>query len=322
MENLDKLYSKYRKRIDDEIAKVPLPSIITKFRDPLLYPLQGKGKRFRPFLLLMVGESLGKNINKLLPAALAVEILHTFTLVHDDIMDQDKVRRGLPTVHEKWNSGMAILSGDGLFALAYRKLMQLEYPRIKSITIRISETLLKICEGQVRDMNFEQKLDVTPRDYLKMVRLKTGELIGLSCALGAMLAEAEEEIVERLHSFGLILGQAFQIQDDILEISSDQEQMGKSLGSDFVAGKKTYPLTVVLSKLKEEEKKNFMSFLKKNSYNRKDVMNKFEQYNAIKEGEQLVSTLINNALKELEKCPSSTRTRLKYVVDLISNRDH
>ena len=322
MENLDKLYSKYRRIIDDEIVNIPLPSDINKFRNPLIYPLKGKGKRFRPFLLLMVGESLGKKIKDLLPAALAIEILHTFTLVHDDIMDQDKVRRGLPTVHEKWNSGMAILSGDGLFALAYRKLMQLEQFDIKSITIRISETLLKICEGQVRDMNFEQQLDVTPQDYLEMVRLKTGELIGLSCALGAILAEAEGKVVEKLHNFGLILGQAFQIQDDILEISSDQEQMGKSLGSDFVAGKKTYPLTVILSKLKEEEKKNFMSFLKKNSYNRKDVMDKFEQYNAVEESEQLVNKLINKALKELEECSSSTRTRLRYVVDLISNRDH
>ncbi|MCF7885448.1 MAG: polyprenyl synthetase family protein [Candidatus Marinimicrobia bacterium] len=322
MNDLKNTYENYRKVIDQEISGISEIEELTYFRAPLLYPLKGQGKRFRPVLLLIVGKSMGQKVEALLPAAIAIEILHTFTLVHDDIMDNDKLRRGLPTVHKKWNRDIGILSGDGLFALAYRELMQTSHPRIDHITSRISQVLLRICEGQTRDLDFEKRTDITPQEYLNMVELKTGELIGLSCSVGAMLANADEKIVNKLDNFGKILGQAFQIQDDILEISSDESQMGKSLGSDFTTGKKTYPLTLVLSKLNNTEKKKFMSFLKNNSYNREEVLNKFQKYNAITEGEKVVNELMDQALAELDACPEKTRTRLAYFVELISNRDH
>jgi len=198
----------------------------------------------------------------------------------------------------------------------------LEASDINKIAIRISDTLMKICEGQIRDLQFEERIDVSPQEYLDMVELKTGELLGLSCSVGAMIAGANEAIVKKMDSFGKILGQAFQIQDDILEISSNEKQMGKSLGSDFAAGKKTYPLSLIISKVEGQEKKNIMSFLKNNSYNRQEVLKKFEKYNAIEDSKALVKKLINKALVELDGCPSSTKTKLKYFVELISNRDN
>ena len=322
MNNFNEIYKNYRGVIDRELDSIDLPAELSYFRESLLYPLKGQGKRFRPILLLTVGKSLGQNEDQLMPAALAIEILHPFTLVHDDIMDNDEMRRGLPTVHNKWDQPTAILSGDGLFALAYRQLMQLQLPVVNKITTRISDALLKICEGQIRDLNFENRIDVLPQEYLDMVDLKTGELIGLSCAVGAIIAGASEELIEKLNNFGKILGQAFQIQDDILEISSDEEQMGKSLGSDFAAGKKTYPLTIILSKVDEEEKKNIMSFLQNNSYNKQEVMEKFEQYDAIQQGKALIDQLISKALSELDGCPEHTKSQLRYFVELISNREH
>lgn len=152
--------------------------------------------------------------------------------------------------------------------------------------------------------------------------MKTGELLGLSCKIGAMLADADQEIVHRLDGFGRKLGQAFQIQDDVLEISSDEDQMGKSLGSDFAAGKKTYPLTLVLSRLNQGEKKKFISFLKNNSYNRKEVLRKFRHYEALKESKRVILELINSALDDLDKCPDAISQKLKFLVELISNRDH
>lgn len=322
MNDHNKPYNEYRDKINDRLRHIDMPESIQTFRESLEYALQGQGKRIRPVLLLLVGTSLGKTVEELMPAALAIEILHTFTLVHDDIMDEDKMRRGKATIHEKWNPNTAILSGDGLFALAYRELMRAKHTRIDEIGIQFSEALLKICEGQARDMDFEQRNDVTPREYLDMVELKTGELLGLSCKIGAMLADADQEIVHRLDGFGRKLGQAFQIQDDVLEISSDEDQMGKSLGSDFAAGKKTYPLTLVLSRLNQGEKKKFISFLKNNSYNRKEVLRKFRHYEALKESKRVILELINSALDDLDKCPDAISQKLKFLVELISNRDH
>ncbi|MCF7740345.1 MAG: polyprenyl synthetase family protein [Candidatus Marinimicrobia bacterium] len=322
MNDLDQQYNDYRHKINDRLRHIDIPESIQTFRESLEYALQGQGKRIRPVLLLLVGTSLGRTVEDLMPAALAIEILHTFTLVHDDIMDEDNMRRGKATIHEKWNPNTAILSGDGLFALAYRELMRAKHSRVGEIGIQFSEALLKICEGQARDMNFEQRDDVTPREYLDMVELKTGVLLGLSCKIGAMLADADQEIVHRLDGFGRKLGQAFQIQDDVLEISSDEEQMGKSLGSDFAAGKKTYPLTLVLSRLNQDEKKKFISFLKNNSYNRKEVLRKFRHYEALKESKRVILELINSALDDLDRCPDATSQNLNFLVELISNRDH
>ena len=322
MKKFEEEYEKYREKIDQELLQIKVPEELAYFRESLLYPLKGKGKRIRPVLVILSGTSLGVELNQVLPAAVAIEILHTFTLVHDDIMDGDEKRRGLPTVHKKWNVNTGILSGDGLLSISFAKLVEKGYNNTVEITKHFNDTLLKICEGQKRDINFEDRTDITTEEYLEMVGLKTGELLGLSCSLGAMIAQVEESIVNSLYKFGKTLGQAFQIQDDLLELESSEDKMGKSLGSDFAGKKKTYPLVKMLGSVSEEEKKKILTFLTKNSYNRVDILEKFKEYNVIEEGEKLVRRLMDESLNYLTKCPRETEEQMKKIVTKISERDH
>jgi geranylgeranyl pyrophosphate synthase len=286
----------------------------------MLYSVNAPGKRIRPILTLLTGVGFGVDRGKIMPAALAVEVLHTFTLVHDDIMDNDTQRRGRATVHVTWNTNTAILSGDGLMALAFRLLMETDSPQIRRMGLEFSQAMLEICEGQALDMEFEQRESVPADEYLDMVGKKTGRLLGLACQLGALIATKDEQIVTNLKYFGIELGQAFQIQDDLLEITSDAKNMGKSLDSDIVAGKKTYPMILALSEMKETEKQPFMEFLKSNLRDRAAISEAFQQYSAIEISRQKVTELLNRALVRLHTLPGSAEEYLKYAVKMISNR--
>jgi geranylgeranyl diphosphate synthase type II len=235
-------------------------------------------------------------------------------------MDNDTQRRGRATVHVTWNTNTAILSGDGLMALAFRLLMETDSPQIRRMGLEFSQAMLEICEGQALDMEFEQRESVPADEYLDMVGKKTGRLLGLACQLGALIATKDEQIVTNLKYFGIELGQAFQIQDDLLEITSDAKNMGKSLDSDIVAGKKTYPMILALSEMKETEKQPFMEFLKSNLRDRAAISEAFQQYSAIEISRQKVTELLNRALVRLHTLPGSAEEYLKYAVKMISNR--
>ncbi|MCK9244624.1 MAG: polyprenyl synthetase family protein, partial [Candidatus Marinimicrobia bacterium] len=225
-----------REEIDRQLNKIDLPEISTSLAQPMRFSLNARAKRLRPILVLLVGEDLGGSRQNLMPAALAVEVLHTFTLVHDDIMDNDSVRRGQQTVHVKWNVNTAILTGDGLNALAFRLLMQTKSVQLDRIGTEFSQAMLEICDGQAFDLAFEKIDGIDTEDYMNMIARKTGRLLGLACQLGALVADASPKIVNNLNLFGQELGLAFQIQDDLLELTANQEAMGKSLGSDLAAG--------------------------------------------------------------------------------------
>jgi geranylgeranyl diphosphate synthase type II len=208
--------------------------------EPMQYAMEGHGKRIRPVLLLLVCEALDGPVEKALPAAAAVELMHNFTLVHDDIMDRDTMRRGRPTVNCRWNHETALLAGDGLFALAYQTLLRTRTPHLQRIAQVFTETIMTICEGQALDCAFEQRDDVTMANYLEMIRKKTARLLAGCAELGALVAAADDAQVKLFRRFGEHLGLAFQIQDDLLDITVEQQILGKDFGSDVKRRKRTF----------------------------------------------------------------------------------
>lgn len=234
---------------------------------PVDYSLGVGGKRLRPVLLLMAFNLFSDEIEKALPAALAVEVFHNFTLLHDDIMDKAEVRRNKPTVHIKFSENNAILSGDAMAFLSYQYLLESKSERIFDVMNLFTKTALEVCEGQQYDMDFEKRQDVTEAEYLEMIRLKTAVLLGCSLEAGALLANASDEAAQQLYDFGINLGMAFQLQDDWLDTFGDQEKFGKKIGGDIVANKKTYMLISALEKATEADKEILHKWLNANSFN-------------------------------------------------------
>jgi geranylgeranyl diphosphate synthase, type II len=228
---------------------------------PIDYSLGVGGKRLRPVLLLMAFNLFSDEIEKALPAALAVEVFHNFTLLHDDIMDKAEVRRNKPTVHLKFSENNAILSGDAMAFLSYQYLFECRSERMFDVAGLFTKTALEVCEGQQYDMDFENRLDVTEAEYLEMIRLKTAVLLGCSLQAGALLANAADETAQQLYDFGINLGMAFQLQDDWLDTFGDQQKFGKKIGGDIVANKKTYLLITALEKATESNKNTLKRWL-------------------------------------------------------------
>lgn len=208
--------------------------------EPISYMLSLGGKRTRPVLTLIASEIFDCNYQSALPAALAVEVFHNSTLIHDDIIDDDPIRRGKPTIHQKWDINAAILSGDAMIILTYQYLEQYEPPVAIALIKVINKMALEICEGQTLDVDFESRHDVTVAEYLKMIEYKTAVLIAYSLKMGAIIARASHEDCKLIYDFGLNIGMAFQLQDDYLDIFGDTPTFGRRLGGDIMANKKTY----------------------------------------------------------------------------------
>lgn len=207
---------------------------------PIDYILSDGGKRMRPVLTLMSAEIFDADYKKALPAALAVEVFHNFSLVHDDIMDDAPLRRGKETVHEKWNLNTAILSGDAMLILAYQYFEKYEPKVFRDLAKLFSKTAIEVCEGQQWDVDFENRDDVTIPEYLKMIECKTAVLVAAAMKMGAIIAETSEENCKLIYEFGLNLGIAFQLQDDYLDAFGDPKTFGKQVGGDIIENKKTY----------------------------------------------------------------------------------
>ncbi len=208
--------------------------------DPIHYILDLGGKRMRPVLTLMSAEIFDADYKKALPAALAVEVFHNFSLVHDDIMDDAPLRRGKETVHEKWNINTGILSGDAMLILAYQYFEKYEPTIFRDLAKLFSKTALEVCEGQQWDVDFETRDDVTIAEYLKMIEYKTAVLVAAAMKMGAIIAGTTEENAHLIYEFGLNLGLAFQLQDDYLDAFGDPATFGKQVGGDIIENKKTY----------------------------------------------------------------------------------
>ncbi|PXY41763.1 polyprenyl synthetase [Flavobacterium cheongpyeongense] len=208
--------------------------------EPIEYILGLGGKRMRPVLTLMAAEVFDTNYKIALPAAMAVEVFHNFSLVHDDIMDDAPLRRGKETVHEKWNLNTGILSGDAMLILAYQYFEQYEPTVFRDLAKLFSKTALEVCEGQQWDVDFEIRSDVTIPEYLKMIEYKTAVLVAAAMKMGAIVAKTSEKEADLIYNFGLNLGLAFQLQDDYLDAFGDPKTFGKQVGGDIIENKKTY----------------------------------------------------------------------------------
>lgn len=238
--------------------------------EPIAYILGIGGKRIRPSLTLMACELFGKPHTEALNAALCVEMFHNFSLIHDDIMDNAPLRRGHETVHEKWNLNTGILSGDALLILACQQLNGYDGKVFKQLNGLFYTTALEVCEGQQYDFDFEQRVDVSVEDYLKMIRLKTAVLLAASLKFGAIVAEANEDDMHGIYTFGLNLGMAFQLQDDYLDIFGT-DNFGKQKAGDIISNKKTYMVLKTLALVNEKERETMKYWFATTAYSEEKI---------------------------------------------------
>ena len=239
--------STWQQYIHQGLADLDIPPVPATLYEPIQYMLALGGKRIRPLLTLMAADLFSiTDIRQAVPAALAVELFHNFSLVHDDIMDHAPLRRGNPTVHTKWNTNVAILSGDNLLIMAYGQLAKCPGDKLPILLDTFNKMATEVCEGQQLDMDYEGLPTVGIDDYLHMIRLKTSVLLGAALKIGAILGEASATDAQHVYDFGVNVGLAFQLQDDLLDVYGDPEQFGKQRGGDILSNKKTYLLLKAL----------------------------------------------------------------------------
>jgi geranylgeranyl diphosphate synthase type II len=226
--------------IDEAFSTIQFPSSPADLYNPITYTLGLGGKRIRPLLVLASCQMFGGEIADAINPAIGIELFHNFTLLHDDIMDTAPLRRGKETVYKKWNSNVAILAGDTMFALANKYMLRTRPQAISMVVELFNQTAIEVCEGQQYDMDYEKKQDVTISEYLEMIRLKTAVLLAASLKTGAIIAGAETADCDYIYQFGINIGLAFQLKDDLLDVYGVQEKFGKVCGGDIIAGKKTY----------------------------------------------------------------------------------
>lgn len=248
-------------KINGYIKNMPYARTPMGLYEPIAYELSLGGKRVRPVLMLMAYNLYKDDVESILPQAVGLETYHNHTLLHDDVMDKADMRRGKPTVHNVWNENTAILSGDAMLILAYRLMADCSEGKLKEVLDVFTETTMEICEGQQWDMEFETRLDVTVDEYIEMIRLKTSVLLAAALKIGACLADASKEDMEKLYDFGVKMGLAFQLQDDYLDVYGDPAVFGKNIGGDILCNKKTYMLITALQKANDTQREELERWL-------------------------------------------------------------
>jgi len=229
-----------QQQIERELDQLQVSHSPDSLYEPIRYFLSIGGKRIRPILVLLATRLFGNKREDVINQALAVELFHNFTLVHDDIMDNAPLRRGIQTIHEKWNPSQAILSGDVLMIVAYQYLMRTHAQYYEALMTSFNKMAIEVCEGQQMDMDFENRSDVSIPEYIEMIRLKTSVLLGCALEIGAIISDASEADKKNIYDFGVNIGLAFQIQDDILDVYADADKFGKQVGGDIISNKKTW----------------------------------------------------------------------------------
>lgn len=300
----------------------------TELYSPIEYVMSQSGKRLRPVLTLLACDLFNGNIEKAIYPALAIEIFHNFTLVHDDIMDKAPIRRGKDTVYKKWNSDIAILAGDTMFAMAYQYATKTDRNLIPGILEVFSKTAIEVCEGQQYDMNFESSNEVTISDYLEMIRLKTAVLLGASLEIGAVCAGADAESIKNIYDFGINLGIAFQLKDDLLDSYGNTEQFGKMKGGDIASNKKTFLYLKALELAAPNQLKE-LTELYSNSSNSidskiSDVIKIFDQLNIKEEVSAVMEDFFLQSLRSLEKVKADNdkKQALQNFATTLYHRNH
>lgn len=236
--------------------------------DPIRYIMSLGGKRIRPLMTLLAASLFTDNWQTALKPAVAVEVFHNFTLLHDDIMDNAPLRRGQPTVHEKWNANIAILSGDVMLVKAYEQLLDVEATYLRQVLRRFSQTAAEVCEGQQMDMNFESRDTVSEAEYIDMIRLKTSVLLGFAFELGGIVAGADADSTLHLYDAGVNIGIGFQLKDDLLDVYGDPVKFGKQVGGDIMANKKTFMLIEALERADGQIRTELLDWLSRTDFDK------------------------------------------------------
>lgn len=299
--------------------------------EPIGYTLAAGGKRVRPTLALMAAETVingglisGNAIDDVIPAALALEIFHNFTLLHDDVMDKAPVRRGRETVHVKWNENTAILSGDQMLIEAYKQLSGVPADKLPQVLRMFNEMATGICEGQQYDMQFEHASHVSISDYMQMIEKKTSVLLAYAMKIGGYIAGATPAQQEALYAYGLHIGLAFQIQDDILDVYGDPSTFGKAIGGDIIANKKTFLLLSALENADPESKAELLEWLMATDCNEEKIAGVRAVYDRLgvrETGEAVMEEHTAEALAQLDKLPQNAATeRLRELAEKLATR--
>lgn len=311
--------------LNKQIAALSFPAEPAGLYEPISYTLASGGKRLRPQLALLGAQLFGGNEDEVLPVALALEVFHNFTLLHDDVMDKAAVRRGRPTVHVRWNENTAILSGDQMMIEAYRLLSRIREDKLSEVLRMFNDMATGICEGQQFDMDFEQRELVTLDEYLHMIRLKTALLLAYALRMGAYVAGADIDAQQHLFDYGIYLGLAFQIQDDLLDVYGDEKTFGKAIGGDILCGKKTYMLLTALQKADNITRNQLIDTLTSSSLSDSEkitcVTAIYDKLCVRQAAEQTIADYTNQALLCLQALPDNeANSRLRDLANSLVRR--
>lgn len=302
-ESFSFLYERERKKVEKilvEAFKDRKPDSLYK---PVKYILSTGGKRLRPLLVIFSTKAVGGNFSVVYNASVAVELLHNFTLVHDDIMDNADKRRGMLTLHKKYDDSTAILAGDGLLSVAYEYLLKDCNGKTKEVISAFTKGLIEVCEGQSLDKDFETTDNVTIDKYKLMIMKKTAAMFEMCCTVGALLGGGSPKEIKAVSLFGKNIGIAFQIQDDLLDISGDEKKFGKKVGGDLIEGKKTFLFIKALSKAKGNDKKKLIKVIKNNGIKPQQVnmyKHLYEKLGVIENAKAEIKFYTNRALRSLK----------------------
>lgn len=328
----DTLKSTLLSTIEKELQHLDFPEKPTSLYEPYRYALDMGGKRIRPFLTFLANGLCGGKLEDAIPSALAVEVLHNFTLVHDDIMDSADTRRGFESVFKKWNENIAILSGDVMLADCYRLLEYYgsndEFSKEEYFALHkvFNKSIITVCEGQALDMEFVERESISLSDYIEMIEGKTSALLSASLEMGGITAHANTEIRKTLHILGNEIGTAFQIQDDYLDATADPEKFGKKFGGDIHEGKKTYLTILALERANSSQTKIINRVLKNPNSSDDDVreiLNLFDELNVLSDIKKEIQIHYDKAFRNLDEFKDSEfKHELKNLLIFLQNRDH
>lgn len=323
--DFQKIYNKEKEAIDRRLNKTLKDRKPESLYKPVSYILESKGKRLRPLLVLLSAKAVGGNFKDVYNAAVAVEMLHNFTLVHDDIMDKADKRRGRLTLHKKYDLSTAILAGDSLLSVAYEFLLKDCNGNSKEVLDSFTKGLIEVCEGQSLDTDFEQRSHVSIDEYIEMIRKKTAAMAGMCCEIGAYLGGGSSKQIKALFNFGINIGIAFQIQDDLLDIAGDEKDFGKTVGGDLITGKKTYLFLKALGKSKGEDKGALQKVIERKGIRTNQVKRYKELYiklGVLNEASAEIKQYTNKALKSLKLITDEgSREMLHWLADSLIKRN-
>ncbi|OGU62674.1 MAG: geranylgeranyl pyrophosphate synthase [Ignavibacteria bacterium RBG_13_36_8] len=322
--HFQKFYERELKTIDNKLLRLFNNKLPISLYEPCSYLICTRGKRLRPLLVILSASAVGADYKTVYNAAIAVELFHNFTLVHDDIMDNSNKRRGKATVHVKYDLSTAILTGDILIALAYKSLLHDCNRKCKEVINKFTQGIIEVCEGQSLDKDFETKKKVSIHDYKVMIQKKTASLVEMCCSLGAQLGGGNEIEINSLSNYGRNLGMAFQIQDDMLDIIGDENKFGKKVGSDLIEGKKTYLFLRAMEKAEETDTEILYNVIRNKGIKSTEV-NKYRKLyfkldiflDAKKEIERYSQNAIK-ALDDIRDCEA--KNMLIWLVGILINR--